>query len=99
MNEHTQGLPSLMGARVEGMTADASQAYVTARELIVQIIGVLSARAASAGGEHSARLREATQHYGHELQVLGINDAVSVERVLTDYPELLRRLRAGGEIA
>lgn len=79
--------------RVETLSADAGQAYVAARELINQIVGVLSARTADATGDTAAALREPQGRYSSDLQRLGLPGGVSVAYVLEDYPAILARLR------
>jgi hypothetical protein len=96
MTEEAGGKPSLMGVqRLDVLGDDDSLAYVTARDTLSEIVGVLSTRAAAATGGTAARLLGTRARFVSELQHLGEPDGVSVERVLADYPAILAGLREG----
>ncbi|MFD4369999.1 hypothetical protein [Streptomyces sp. NPDC058486] len=90
--EQQSGLaaPTHMGV----WSLDDAEAFETARDLITALVSAYSARIASAEADEAARLRSEQQTYLAERRSLSVRDTEEVQRVLRDYPALLRAVRA-----
>lgn len=84
-----------MGQRIQALDADSARAYVAARGIIDQIVGVLAAQATTSSEDVARELRAQQLRYSRELQDLGMPGGTPVERVLSEYPARLSALRGG----
>ncbi|MGO4421966.1 hypothetical protein AB4Z54_25490 [Streptomyces sp. MCAF7] len=73
-------------------TAEQSQAYTNAREVINQVIAAYSARIGSGSDAETDALVAEQLQYTEELQRLSVFDQEDIQRVLREYPGVIRRL-------
>ncbi|MBB1247001.1 hypothetical protein GL263_26150 [Streptomyces durbertensis] len=82
-------------SRLGRWTASESDRYVDARELVNQVIGVYSGLIHRATSEEEAEaLVSAQADQSLVLQRMTLGDPATIERILNEYPDLVRRLRA-----
>ncbi|MFJ8078750.1 hypothetical protein ACIQ7Q_33660 [Streptomyces sp. NPDC096176] len=87
MTEPTQGR--------SGWTLEEANRYERARALVSAVIAAYSSRIGKASREDAAILRNQQRTYVLERGQLGVHDRAQIQRILDDYPPLLRRVREG----
>jgi tellurite resistance protein len=77
------------------MTQDQIVQFDLAKDTLRTLIAAYSARMATADGATAEALRAAQMRYAGQLRQLSIRDTAAITKILRDYPELIRQVRAG----
>lgn len=85
------------GKRRAGWTLTEQERYEQARDLVSAVIAEYSARIAGATREEADSLQEEQLAYIRQRSRLAVHDDSEIERILSEYPGTLQRLRRPGE--
>jgi hypothetical protein len=83
--------------RRTGWTLAEQERYEQARDLVSAVIAEYSARIAGAPREEADSLQEEQLSYMRRRNRLAVHDDSEIERILSEYPGTLQRLRRPSE--